>query len=523
MELQEALELYKSMPPSEQKKAVEMAEKQLKGVKWIPNPGPQTRAYQSLADILLYGGAGGGGKSDLGLGLAVTQHQRSLIMRRKYVDLAYLTDRTIEIVGTRKGFNGSAPPSFDLGKGQKIEYGAALKVGDELDWMGRPHDLLYVDEAAHFAESQIRALMGWVRSVVKGQRVRVILGSNPPLSDEGNWMFPMFSPWLDPEYMNPAEPGELRWCVVDDDDIDMWVEGPGEYEVNGRMVKALSRTFIPAKLEDNPFQDTPEYRAQLDGLPRHMRDAIRDGNFLSVRKDHHLQLIPTTWIQAAMDRWTSEVPDVPMCTIAADMTGLGTGTDKKQDKFVISARYDGWFSELKVSEAQEFPMGKDKASQILKFRRDDADIILDMGGGYGDSTYEHLHNNNIRALKYKGTEKSVTKTKKSKIAFYNKRTEAYYRFMEDLDPDQPGGSHIKLPRDKKLRANLCAIRFDKNHNDAKTIKLEKKESLVNRLGESTDYSDPVVMCWSTGGKLASHYREWKGHKREPQVIRRKPK
>jgi hypothetical protein len=30
---------------------------------WVPNPGPQTDAYLSEADILLYGGQAGGGKS----------------------------------------------------------------------------------------------------------------------------------------------------------------------------------------------------------------------------------------------------------------------------------------------------------------------------------------------------------------------------------------------------------------------------------------------------------------------------
>ena len=37
------------------------------GMKWLPLPGPQTQAYFSQADILLYGGAAGGSKSDCGL------------------------------------------------------------------------------------------------------------------------------------------------------------------------------------------------------------------------------------------------------------------------------------------------------------------------------------------------------------------------------------------------------------------------------------------------------------------------
>src|SRR5690554_4376587 len=65
--------------------------------KWIPQPGPQTDAVRSQADLLLYGGAGGGGKSETLLGLALTQHRRSLIMRREYGDLAFLTERIVEI------------------------------------------------------------------------------------------------------------------------------------------------------------------------------------------------------------------------------------------------------------------------------------------------------------------------------------------------------------------------------------------------------------------------------------------
>ena len=59
------------------------------GPLWAPEPSnaPQLAAYNSPADILLYGGAAGGGKSDLLLGLAVTAHRRAVIFRRAYGDL----------------------------------------------------------------------------------------------------------------------------------------------------------------------------------------------------------------------------------------------------------------------------------------------------------------------------------------------------------------------------------------------------------------------------------------------------
>src|SRR5262245_16347251 len=97
--------------------------------KWLPNPGPQTDAYYSAADVLLYGGQGGGGKSDLGLGLAFSgPHRRSLILRRKYTNLGGLIDRAKEINGGAQGFNGSAPPRFRLSD-RLIEFGANQHPG----------------------------------------------------------------------------------------------------------------------------------------------------------------------------------------------------------------------------------------------------------------------------------------------------------------------------------------------------------------------------------------------------------
>src|SRR4051812_40519111 len=105
-------------------------------MKWLPSPGPQTDAYFSLADVLLYGGQGGGGKSDLGIGLAFTAHRRSLILRRKYTNLDGLIDRAIQINGTKDGFNGKPPPRLTTSDGRIIVFGANQHPGDEQDFQG---------------------------------------------------------------------------------------------------------------------------------------------------------------------------------------------------------------------------------------------------------------------------------------------------------------------------------------------------------------------------------------------------
>jgi hypothetical protein len=60
-----------------------------------------------------------------------------------------------------------------------------------------PHDLLVFDEAANFLEAQVRFLLGWLRSTVKGQRKPALLTFNPPTSAEGRWIVEFFGAWLD--------------------------------------------------------------------------------------------------------------------------------------------------------------------------------------------------------------------------------------------------------------------------------------------------------------------------------------
>ena len=52
--------------PAKERAAIEAQARAIKRAKaWIPNPGPQTEAYLSEADIIHYGGQAGGGKTQL--------------------------------------------------------------------------------------------------------------------------------------------------------------------------------------------------------------------------------------------------------------------------------------------------------------------------------------------------------------------------------------------------------------------------------------------------------------------------
>ena len=135
------------------------------GPPWMPLPGPQAMAYASQADITGYGGAAGGGKTDLIAGLALLEHQRTLIIRREKAQTEGVVQRLMEIVGSTDGYNSQKGIwRFPIGKRGICEFGGLDNPGDERRWQGRPHDLKAFDEVTEQRERQVRFVMGWNRT-----------------------------------------------------------------------------------------------------------------------------------------------------------------------------------------------------------------------------------------------------------------------------------------------------------------------------------------------------------------------
>lgn len=487
-----------TMPAAEREELEAQVMSATKAKRFIPSPGPQTFAYYSKADLLLYGGQGGGGKSALLIGLAQNEHKRSLIMRRKYADLDALTEEAIKFNGSRAGFAGAPRPKLVTADGRLIQFGACQHLGDEQGWQGQAHDLKGFDEAAQFLEMQIRFIMGWLRSAEPGQRTRGVLGSNPPLSSEGQYLIGMFRPWLDLTYHNPAKPGELRWCITDEKGKDFWVDGPEPIERDGKKYIPTSRTFIPAAVSDNPFLAGTDYQKQLDALPEPLRSAVRDGNFMAARADDECQVIPSEWAMLAQRRWTPNLPaGVAMTALAVDIAQGGA------DQTVLTTRYGGYFPELVVKPGVETKDGDAIAVLVVENRRDGCAIVLDMGGGYGGGAKMSLAHNQIVAVPFNGGSAAHGVSRDgARLNFHNKRAEGYWRLREALDPSQEGGSAIALPNDQELLAELCSVRFDPAYMERKVVKIEDKREIKKRVGRSPDKADAVMMCLSEGGQAA---------------------
>jgi hypothetical protein len=456
---------------------------------WVPNPGPQTGAYFCEADELFYGGQAGGGKTDLGIGLALTLHKRSLLLRRINKDAIKLANRVETILGHRDGYNGQLQTWRLLEA--RIDFGGCEQESDKHRYKGEPHDFIFYDEGSDFVYSQYRFINGWLRSEDPNQRCRIVVASNPPITPDGLWVIRHWAPWLDPVYPNPARPGELRWFISDEDG-DVEVDGPGPHLARGKEVRARSRTYLPATLEDNPDYARGNYASVLEGLPEELRRAYRDGDFAAGLRDDDYQVIPTAWIEAAQRRWSPLIPpNTAMTAIGLDVAQGG------DDCTVLACRYGGWYAPLVRRKGSETQDGNAVVGLVVQTRHDRCPVVVDVGGGWGGDTVARLKDNGIAVVGFNGANASIATTLNGQLRFANKRAEAWWRFREALDPQQEGGSAVALPPDASIKADLAAPRWKLT---PRGIQIEDKLEIRKRLGRSPDEGDAVVMALSEGAR-----------------------
>lgn len=486
---------------------------------WVPNPGPQTAAFLSEADELFYGGAAGGGKTDLLLGVAILQAHRARIFRRQFKDIdgvGGLAPRLAEIRGSWSGYH-KPNHVWRLGRGREIEFAAFSNAKEAEDYQGRPADYYGIDEVTQFEEHLVRYLMTWNRSTKDGVRTRLVATGNPPVTPEGRWVIKYWGPWLDDQHpMFPVPEGELRWVTTVRGE-DVWFDAPGEIEVDGQMVPLKSRTFISAKLADNPdLIERKDYGATLAGLPEPFRSAFKDGNFRAAAQDHDWQVIPTEWVLAAQQRWIARNGDQRfdwglMVSMGVDVAQGGP------DKTVLARLYaSNTFAEMLREKGINTKSGSDVAALVIKHREDDAKVNIDCTGGWGSGAYEHLDNNNVNVAACVFSRGSKRRDRTGKFTFKNKRAEWWWTFREALDPES--GDGIALPPDGELLSDLCSVRRKPNESAA-VIQLEDKEDTKKRIGRSPDDGDAIVLAWAESDPDLVRERKSRERKRNLEARR----
>lgn len=465
---------------------------------WLPQIGPQLAALESEADILFYGGAAGGGKTDLLLGAALTTQEHSIIFRREAVQLIGLEERMAKIVGGRKGYN-SQTGVWRLPGNRVMELGSVKDPDDWTKYQGRPHDLKGFDEITHFLEAQFRTLIGWMRTDNPRVRQRVICAGNPPTSSEGEWVIRYWAPWLDPRHPNKARPGELRWFVTDEKGKDLEVPGPAPVKIGDEMMTPKSRTFINSSVDDNLFLQLTGYKATLQALPEPLRSQMLRGDFLAGRTDPVWQLIPTEWIKAAMERWKPKDAKGPMTALGFDPARGGI------DKSAAAPRHGQWFDRILTVPGVVTNDGPKAAGFVAPLVRNGAPVCVD-AIGIGSSALDFLKVLGLLVFPVVGSEGSTCSDKTQTLWFKNKRAEMYWLLREALDPTNP--DPVFLPPDDELLGDLCAVRYKVvAMGKLAGIQIRDKDEIREVLGRSPDKGDSVAMTFASGIPIAGVPRE----------------
>ena len=473
--------LLHSLTPSEKQYLARVQNKQ---AHWLPQSSKQWQAVLSRADELFYGGAAGGGKSDLVIGLATELHSHSVIFRRVYPNLKELMRRAREIIGDVANENKSEK-LWTFSDGRTIEFGAVQYEDDKKDWQGRPHDLKAFDEAPEFTETQVEFICGWNRTTDPGQRVRVLFTGNPPIDESGSWIVRRFAAWLDKNHPKPAKIGELRWfATVDGNETEC--DNGDAFRHKGETIYPRSRTFISALLQDNPYYAKDNrYVSVLQSLPEPLRAMLLNGDFEASQMPDPFQVIPSAWVRAAQKRWMErKPPKTPLTSVGLDPSRGG------RDKTALAKRYDDWFDEITSWPgivAKDGPTVAELARKTIG-KVDPLYINIDVAG-IGSSVYDSMRTMFKNVVPFNGAAGSSYRDRSGKLKMRNCRAEMYWRMRDALDPEF--GDKIALPPDTELLADLCAAKYKLT---TAGVLIEEKSDIKERIGRSPDIGEAVMMA-----------------------------
>ena len=261
-----------------------------------PQKGPQESFLGSSADIAIYGGAAGAGKTWAMLleplrHVTNTPSFAAVFFRRNTTHIKNpggLWDESMKLYPSAGGEPNLSTLEWKWRKGGKIKMAHLEHEQTKLDWQGSQIPLILFDELTHFSMGQFFYLITRNRSMC-GVRPYIRASCNP---DADSWVADFISWWIDQEtgYPIPERSGVLRYFIRLEDTLiwgDSYMELvekygnpnlPWEHESQPR---PKSVTFVPGKLTDNALlmRADPGYLANLKAMPMVEQERLLGGNW----------------------------------------------------------------------------------------------------------------------------------------------------------------------------------------------------------------------------------------------------
>ena len=244
-----------------------------------PNDGPQTSFLASAEREVFYGGARGGGKSYAMLVDPLrychkAQH-RALLIRRSMPELRDMITHSQRLYS--RAFKGARwreqEKEWRFPSGARIEFGYAENMTDVLRYQGQSYTWIGVDELPQYPTPDVyNFLRSSLRSVDPEIPVFMRATGNP-----GN----IGSQWVKEMFVDPSEPNKAFNVSID----------------TPTGVRKISRRFIPAKLQDNPYlMQTDDYYIMLASLPEVQRKQFLEGDWSAFENSSFPEFNKTTHV-----------------------------------------------------------------------------------------------------------------------------------------------------------------------------------------------------------------------------------
>lgn len=250
-------------------------------------PQPKQEMFLSTpADIAIYGGGAGGGKT---WALLLEQVRNignpkfgAVVFRRTYPQITNqggLWDKAMEMFPLLAAKPRLSDLSWAFPSGARVKFAHMQFDANVLDWQGSEIPLICFDELTHFSEYQFFYMLSRNRSTC-GVRPYVRGTCNP---DADSWVAKLIEWWIDQDtgYAIPERGGTVRYFSRIDGTI-RWGDSEEELKsLYGSDASIKSFTFIPALLSDNPAltRADPGYYANLKSLPLVEQEQLLGGSW----------------------------------------------------------------------------------------------------------------------------------------------------------------------------------------------------------------------------------------------------
>jgi len=253
-----------------------------------PQEGPQEIFLSTPADIAIYGGAAGGGKTYAllleGLRNIANAKFGAVIFRRQSIQITQeggLWDSSFDVYGGIKGAIPKTSPRrhWRFRSGSRISFAHIDGDKDLNKWQGSQIALIGYDELTHFTKHQFFYMLSRNRSGC-GVKPYIRATCNP---DADSWVAEFINWWIDPDtgYPIAERSGKIRYMARNNDEL-IWADDKELLIVKGIDTKDIkSVTFIASTIHDNKIllQNDPSYLANLKALPLVERERLLNGNW----------------------------------------------------------------------------------------------------------------------------------------------------------------------------------------------------------------------------------------------------